>query len=297
MIRTVSIQNFRALRDVTAKLQPLTVLVGVNDSGKSSFLDAVRHGQTEFPREDWWREGPDKPVITRHKADGSSFKGSTEKFRLPSSGVAMSCPGIPESRQSGAPALEPDGNNMAAVLDSVYRRDRDRFKQIETHLQRFVPGLERVDIDTPRASDRSVSLHIEGGLHIDGHQLSTGARMLFFFVTLAHHPNSPDVLLIEEPENGVHPQRLKDIVDLLRRLTQGNLNGHSVQVILTTHSPYLLDHVRLPEDQVLVFRRQDDGRRTASEVNQEGLKDFLGEFMLGEVWFNQGEEGLLAARQ
>jgi len=66
-----------------------------------------------------------------------------------------------------------------------------------------------------------------------------------------------------------------------------------VQVILSTHSPYLLDHVRLPEDQVIVFAREEDGRRTAHEADQARLKTFLDEFMLGEVWFNQGEEGLV----
>jgi predicted ATPase len=119
--------------------------------------------------------------------------------------------------------------------------------------------------------------------------------MLFFFVALAYHPNPPQVALIEEPENGVHPKRLKDIVTLLRDLTTGKLAGHHVQVILSTHSPYLLDHIHVPEDQVLVFHRESDGRRTARPVDEKHLKAFLDEFMLGEVWFNQGEEGLLAS--
>ena len=80
--------------------------------------------------------------------------------------------------------------------------------------------------------------------------------LLFFFVALAHHPNPPHVALIEEPETGVHPKRLRDIVELLRGLTRGEFAGRAVQAVLTTHSPYLLDHVTLPEDQVIVFRRR-----------------------------------------
>jgi hypothetical protein len=41
------------------------------------------------------------------------------------------------------------------------------------------------------------------------------------------------------------------------------------------------------------FKRNDDGSRTAEPVDTERLKDFLSEFMLGEVWYNQGEEGLV----
>ena len=117
--------------------------------------------------------------------------------------------------------------------------------------------------------------------------------MLFFFVALAHHPNPPDVALIEEPENGVHPKRLKDIVELFRSLTEGRLSGRQVQILMTTHSPYLLDHIKPPEDQVIVFRGESDGRRSAHEADEKRLKAFLDEFMLGEVWFNQGEEGLV----
>jgi predicted ATPase len=141
-----------------------------------------------------------------------------------------------------------------------------------------------------------VNITIENGFKIAGDRLSAGVRMMFFFVALAHHPSPPDVVLIDEPEMGVHPKRLKDIMSLLRSLSEGKLTGKAVQVILTTHSPYLLDHVRLPEDQVIVFRREDSGDRSAQSVDQQRLKTFLDEFMLGEVWFNQGEEGLLAAR-
>jgi predicted ATPase len=188
-----------------------------------------------------------------------------------------------------------NGQNLAAFLDYLLRKDRQRFDQIQQALRPLVPGFEEIHISTPSAEKRSVSFLIEGQFEIPGDGLSTGVRILLFFTALAYHPNPPQVALIEEPETGVHPQRLKDIVELLRSLTAGRLGGQKVQVILTTHSPYLLDHVRLPEDQVIVFRREPDGRRTATEADEGRLKAFLDEFLLGEVWFNQGEEGLLKA--
>lgn len=45
---------------------------------------------------------------------------------------------------------------------------------------------------------------------------------------------------------------------------------------------------------MLVFSRQDDGSRTAVAVDRDRMATFLDEFMLGEVWFNQSEEGLVA---
>ncbi len=118
--------------------------------------------------------------------------------------------------------------------------------------------------------------------------------MLLFFVALAFHPCPPRLILLEEPENGVHPKRLSDVIQLLRRVTKGELGASAAQVVLTTHSPYLLDLVDLAQDQVLVFRRNDDGSRSAQPADASRLKTFLDEFLLGEVWFNEGEAGLVS---
>ena len=82
-------------------------------------------------------------------------------------------------------------------------------------------------------------------------------------------------------------------MSLLRDITQAK-HGQPAQVVVSTHSPYLLDLVDMAKDQVLVFRRQEDGSCTAEPADAERLKVFLDEFMLGEVWYNQGEEGLVA---
>jgi predicted ATPase len=293
VIRQVKIANFRSLKQVDVELRPLTVLVGPNDSGKTSFLEAIFIRRTgKFQPDDAWRHSK-TPEVTLRKAD-ATFEGSVEIFKLPSEGIPMESGGVADQPQAPqAPQLHVTGNNLAAFIDYLLRKDRRRFDQIQEVLRKLVPGFEEIRITTPSPATRAISLSIEGGFEIPGHRVSTGVRMLCFFVALSHHPNPPDVVLIDEPENGVHPKRLKDIVELLRSLTEGKVGSKAVQVILTTHSPYLLDQIRLPQDQVIVFRREQDGRRTATEADEKRLKAFLDEFMLGEVWFNQGEEGLL----
>ena len=88
--------------------------------------------------------------------------------------------------------------------------------------------------------------------------------------------------------------RLKDVMQLLRGITQGQFGIAPVQVILTTHSPYLLDDVKPEEDQVLVFQRDEDGSRTAKPVDWSRLKEYFDGFLLGEIWFNEEEVGLIA---
>jgi predicted ATPase len=295
VIQRVQIENFRALTGVDVELRPLTILVGPNDSGKSSFLDAInRISRGAVERQDWRCSQSQPPQIRLLNKNDHPFVGDIELFKLPSQGIPMVSVGVADDAHRGAPPLHSTGMNLAAFLDYLLRKDRKRFDQIQASLRQLVPGFEEISITTPSADTRSVLISLEQGLEISGERLSTGVRMLFFFVALAYHPNPPQVVLIEEPENGVHPKRLKDIVDLLRSLTAGKLSSTAVQVLVSTHSPYLLDHIRLPEDQVLVFRRERNGDRKATAVDQQRLKIFLDEFMLGEVWFNQGEEGLLA---
>ncbi len=183
------------------------------------------------------------------------------------------------------------GENVASLLDYLLRRDRNRFLQVVQALRHYVPGLEEIEVATPDASRRRVELVIERGLRIPASHASTGLRFMLFFVALAHHTALPELVLIEEPENGIHPQRLEEVVRLFRDITKG-VHGASAQIILTTHSPYLLDVVDLEIDQVLIFRREEDSARTVVPADAAKLKAFLGEFKLGEIWFNQGEESL-----
>lgn len=299
MIERVQIESFRALRGVDVRLKPLTVLIGPNDTGKSSFLDAVHRFDDQdlgFERTDWWRRHSRPRVQLAPEPTGNRRSGGIALFRLPAGGVAMESAGLVDSPQP--PALDLEGSRLAGVLDYFLRRDRRRFDAVVGSLASLLPGFEDLRIETPKAEVRRITALIDGGFEIEGARLSTGVRLCFFFVVLAHHPTPPEVVLLEEPESGVHPGRLGEIMKLLRGLTTGALGAPPVQVILTTHSPYLLDQVRLrptesPQDQVLIFRREADGSRSVTEADAERLALFLDEFMLGEVWFNQGEEGLV----
>ena len=202
----------------------------------------------------------------------------------------MQSQGYPD--QEGPPEIGPQGENVPALLDYLLRRDRKRFSAFVEAMRCLVPGLEDVEGAAGDSGARGVDLVIENELRIPADRASAGVRFLMFFLALAYDPSPPKLILLEEPENGVHPRRLKDVMGLLSELTRGVHGDNAAQVVVTTHSPHLLDFVDVEHDQVLVFRRNDDGSRSAEPVDAERLKTFLDEFMLGEVWFNEGEEGL-----
>ncbi len=176
----------------------------------------------------------------------------------------------------------------------MLRSNRGRFDQMEERTRELVPGFQNYSVTVPEPSILSLNLLLINGLEIPADRASAGVRALIFYLTLAYRPDAPNVVLIEEPENGLHPRRLGEVINLLRLLTEEKPDGRRTQVILTTHSPYLLDHVDLDTDQVLVFQREEGGARTASPVDADGLKSYMDDFMLGEVWQSVGEEGLIA---
>ena len=310
MLQKVHIENFRCLRNVTVPLRPLTILIGPNDSGKSAFLGALEFLTQSRKANvfDHWRGDKSVKVsvsakvksarITRDGKGRLVVEPAGENplepvgiFELPATGVPMESAGY---RDEGAPPdLGWDGGKIPTLLDHLLRRDRARFGQWVRSMRELVDGFEEIEIGTPEPTRRRVEFVIEKGFRIPADNASVGVRLLIFFVGLAYHPSPPKLILLEEPENGVHPKRLADVVRLLREITQGVHGDHTAQVVLTTHSPHLLDYVDIENDQVLVFRRNDDGSRTAEPADAERLKNFLDEFMLGEVWYNEGEAGLV----
>ena len=304
MIEQVAIENFRALRHVRAPMKPLTVLIGQNDSGKSSFLAALRvlSGDADISIHDHWRASHAKRPRLTASGDGQTIqRGSNpggepafltpmQLFMLPAvADIPMSSVGA-----VGLPQIERNGSNVPSLIDYLLRTDRQWFDRFVAAVRNRIPGLANVNVRTPTADRRSLELVIDDGFRLPAEQASAGVRLLLFFVALAHHPQPPKVVLIEEPENGLHPRRLKDVVSLLRGMTTGAVGKQPTQVILTTHSPLLLDEIDLATDQVLVFRREQDGARSVEAADRELLKVFLDEFKLGEVWFNREEQGLVA---
>ncbi len=296
MFTSVRIQNYRSLREVDVPLGPLTVAIGANNTGKSTFLTAVgaavsSSGLWKLGDHDGFQAGGGAGSVQLAPVLGSPL--TPFKVQLPATGPTMRTPGVQD--HLGAPELASNGQNVAALVDWMLRRDRTRFFAFVDAACALIPGLKDLHISTPTAAERRIDLEAENGWTHPADEGSAGVRLLLFFLALAWHPTPPDVVLIEEPENGLHPARLREVMALIRGLVDGVHAPKRIQVVLTTHSPYLLSCVRVPDDQVLVFSRGADGACTAQPLDAERLAPFLEDFALGELWSNLGEAGLVKA--
>lgn len=267
MIEKVTLQNYKCLRDVTLELSPFTVLIGPNDSGKSSLLDAIG-------------------VVGR----------PSRKYRIdPAALRSTSAPSV-------NPTLTTTGDNLAAVLDALITGpDRDAIHNLEEDLRRAVPTLRGVALRTVAMEaggyGKALEFVLAGSgprVTIPASQASEGALLLTAFLTLAHG-DTPDVLLIEEPENGLHPSRLEMVIDLLRKISTGEVGNRPRQVIVTTHNPLLLNYVR-PEEVRVVRRDPETGTEVRPMTEATDLPKLLEEFALGELWYMLREDGLFARK-
>lgn len=107
------------------------------------------------------------------------------------------------------------------------------------------------------------------------YQLSDGTLKLLAYITAVSLPE-PQLLCFEEPENFVHSRLLELIVEILKKSEK--------QVLLSTHSPYLVDFVQ-PEDVIVVEKKETE--TTIRRIREpEKLREALKEIGLGELWYS-----------
>ena len=376
MITHLHIQNFKCLRDVQVDLAPFTILIGPNDSGKSSLLDAVQflgivagqiQGQHENSFQDLvWRKdssrllqwsvrgliGPNEyeysldispygtamaerltwggqvvlevdpkqnpPVIRlpqhsyiqAHAPNGhialasvAQTVGDDPRFRnvlqslLSTSKYAFDPTALRQpSSLSPDPVLTATGENLASVMDAIGAGpDRSAIINLERVLHEEIPTLRGVALPTRSDGLKSLEFTLSGNgrpfITIPAALASEGALLLTAFLALAYG-NTPDILLIEEPENGLHPSRLKLVIDILRKISTGEVGNRPRQVLVTTHSPILLNYAR-PEEVRIFQRDREGGTRVTPMTKVHDIDKLLQEFAVGELWYLLGEDALL----
>ncbi len=146
--------------------------------------------------------------------------------------------------------LEKDGSNIAEYLLEIKDRDAEAFNGIVSSLQLVLPYSQDLQIALTSELERSLYPQItEGNFKVPGWLLSTGTLRILALLALLRHPEPPPLIIIEEIENGLDPSSVHLIVNEIRNAVE---EGRT-QIIITTHSPYLLDLLLL-EHIVLVER-------------------------------------------
>ncbi len=154
--------------------------------------------------------------------------------------------------------LLPDGSNLAAVLYRMSREDEFALTDVSRDMANTVPGILTISVKPiAEREEFLIEAQTQDGASFSSRVLSDGTLRLLALITLKHDPSHRGVLCFEEPENGVHPFHLEQIVEVLRSLATNFKdeaeNGDAPrQVLMNTHSPQLISlPTKVPPDQWL----------------------------------------------
>jgi predicted ATPase len=203
-------------------------------------------------------------------------------------------------------ALEPHiematgGRGLAGVLDRMRDQVPERFEQLSEEVARLLPEFDRILFETPGTGSRGFMLRTREGHHaIRAPELSQGVLLAVALLTLAYLPKPPAIIGLEEPDRGIHPRLYRDVQDALYRLSYPESFGidrEPVQVIVTTHSPFMLDlHKEHPEE-IVIAEKTERGSEFHRLSDRPDLLEILEDVNLGEAWYSGILGGVPAAR-
>ncbi len=152
--------------------------------------------------------------------------------------------------------LRPDGSNLAAFLYYLREKHETSYSLIQRTIQRVAPFFDEFRLTPRKLRSEDINLewrHKNSDQYFDAASLSDGTLRFIALATLFLQPETyrPSVILVDEPELGLHPYAIEMLAALVR---QASVN---TQVIVSTQSSLLLDHFA-PED-VLVANRIEGG--------------------------------------
>ncbi len=180
---------------------------------------------------------------------------------------------------AGKISLRSDGANIAEYLRQILEWYPDTFDGILEALQYVLPYMRDLKPVLTDALGRQTHLEItESEYKVMGWLLSTGTMRVLALLALFRHPEPPPLIVIEEIENGLDPRTIHLIVDEIQDLVE---SGRS-QVIVTTHSPYLLD--LLPLSSIVLVERVGGVPTFSRPADRDELEGWSQRFAPGRLY-------------
>ena len=180
-------------------------------------------------------------------------------------------------RTDGDPSfLAEDFSNLALVVNDLLSRRLE--PSLNDYLKRFYESYESLH---PRIFGNTIELIVnEAGLgsSLPASRLSDGTIRFIALLAILCHPEPPPLICIEEPEIAMHPDSQDLVVELLKKASE------RTQLIVTTHSPWLIDRLSAKPEQVLVCDRRPGEGTQFKRFTRAELEDWLEDQPLGEVW-------------
>ncbi|MFD1144480.1 AAA family ATPase [Larkinella insperata] len=322
MLKRVSIQNFKSLKDVTLDLQKVNLLIGPNNSGKTNFLKALeffkitgvqsqkimdlesvsyKHQRVKIKYEFDFVQSPngymtrkfgkkdrenyhyiqtaeikdsdsylfvewkDDYWFTNELGETTSFQAyerdrgeffdyiSTKIFRPDPSKLTQTV-----EFSADETTLSSDCSNLISFYFYINSNYPKIAKDIRYDLSKCIPEISNFTTPPVKIGNESLlGLRFfdkeENGYWAD--EVSEGVLYFLSLLCIIHQPNPPKLLLLEEPERGIHPRRIHEVMNFIFRL----VDEKDIQIILTSHNENVLNEFSSLPESVFVFDKNEEG--------------------------------------
>lgn len=174
--------------------------------------------------------------------------------------------------------LRSDGGNLAPVLFDLKENHSKKYDRIVEIIRQVLPLFSDFNIEPIYGKVALGWRPVNNGKFFGSHLTSDGTLRLMALTTLLNMPldRISDVVLIDEPELGLHPYAISLLVDMIKILS------HDKQIFVATQSPLILNAFE-PKD-IIVTEMDQQGATSFRRLKNEELQEWLKEFEMGELW-------------
>lgn len=174
--------------------------------------------------------------------------------------------------------LREDGSNLPAYLYLLSVKYPKEFQKIEMTIRSVAPYFERFNLSPDRLNEDQIRLEWKekgSDAYFSAKHLSDGTLRFIALATLLLQPQAQGVIIIDEPELGLHPFAINKLAGLIKKASE------HTQIIISTQSVNLVDNFA-PEDIITVDRSENQSifKRQSSEELSEWLK----EYSISDLW-------------
>jgi predicted ATPase len=278
---------------VTAGLpQPSDVEVQLTDDFDDDFAEHFTSAVLHHP--DWQDEHPKPPEDDEPDENDEEGVNYRSKLGTALAGFKVYSFEAKKIAQPVAidtkPELSQDGFGLANVLDDLSDQEPESWEALNQELNRWLPEYDHITFERPSNSTKIFQLRTTLGHHkYSAHDLSQGTLFAVALLTLAYLREPADIVCFEEPDHGIHPRLLQNIRDAMYRLAYPKnfgANREPVQVIATTHSPYLLDLYKEHPEEVVIAHKDERGAHFERLSEKPHITELLEGAPLGDIWFS-----------
>jgi predicted ATPase len=179
-------------------------------------------------------------------------------------------------------SLSTNGGNLAAFLYRLRRDDSKCYERIRATIRQVAPFFDDFDLDPKATGGNDVRLNWRerDSDHLFGpHQLSDGTLRAMCLIALLLQPfeDLPPLIVLDEPELGLHPAAMHIIASLMKQAAM------HCQVIIATQSTTLLDEFE-PSQVIVVDRDITTKASTFTRLGAEEYSEWLEKYTLHELW-------------